>query len=49
MSETNNNTKTKGLKKLTKAFSVPLKTAKGGKDLIADNSKSRKYKVAGEK
>lgn len=40
---------TKGLKLLTKAHSVPMKTAKGGKELVRDTSKVRKYKVAGEK
>lgn len=43
-----NNTKTKGLKKLTKAHSIPQKLAKGGKEFVRDSSKSRKYKVAGE-
>lgn len=47
MSEANN-IKTKGLKKLTKAHSIPLKLAKGGKEFVRDSSKSRKYKVAGE-
>lgn len=37
-----------GLKRLTKPGSVPMKTAKGGKYLERDNSKTRKYKVKGE-
>lgn len=41
--------KTKGLKLLTKAHSVPMRMAKGGKELVRDTSKVRKYKVAGEK
>jgi hypothetical protein len=41
--------KTKGLKMLTKANSVPMKTDKGGKTESRDNSKHRKYKVKGEK
>ncbi len=41
--------KTKGLKQLTKANSIPMRMAKGGKGLERDNSKRRKYKVAGEK
>lgn len=41
--------KTKGLKQLTKANSIPMRMAKGGKELVRDNSKHRKYKVAGEK
>lgn len=44
-----NDTKTKGLKRLTKANSTPVRLAKGGKELVRDNSKQRKYKVAGEK
>lgn len=40
--------KSKGLKMLTKAHSAPVKLAKGGKEFVRDNSKSRKYKVAGE-
>ena len=47
MTKTTN--KTKGLKHLTKAHSVPMKMAKGGKELVKDNSKKRLYKVAGEK
>lgn len=43
------NTKSVGLKRMTKAHSIPLKTAKGGKELVRDSSKERKYKVAGEK
>ena len=39
---------TKGLKKLTKAGSIPLKLDKGGKELVRDNSKKRLYKVKGE-
>lgn len=38
----------RGLKLLTKPNSVPLRTAKGGKELVRDTSKSRKYKVKGE-
>lgn len=41
--------KSKGLKMLTKPNSIPLKTAKGGKEMVRDTSKVRKYKVAGEK
>jgi hypothetical protein len=37
-----------GLKQMTKAHSKPVKLAKGGKELIRDNSKHRKYKVVGE-
>lgn len=40
--------KTKGLKMLTKAGSTPVRLAKGGKELVRDNSKSRKYRVRGE-
>lgn len=40
--------KTKGLKLLTRAGSVPMRLAKGGKELVRDNSKSRKYRVRGE-
>jgi hypothetical protein len=39
----------KGLKRLTKAGSIPMKTAKGGKELVRDASKKRGYKVKGEK
>lgn len=39
---------TKGLKLLTKAGSIPVRLAKGGKEFIRDTSKSRKYKVKGE-
>ena len=39
----------KGLKRLTKAGSIPMKTAKGGKELVRDPSKKRGYKVRGEK
>jgi len=38
-----------GLKKLTKPNSIPLRMAAGGKELVRDNSKQRKYRVAGEK
>jgi len=41
--------KTKGLKLLTKAHSVPMRMAAGGKEFIRDTSKKRLYKVAGEK
>ena len=40
---------TKGLKKLTKPNSIPVRMAAGGKELVRDNSKQRKYRVAGEK
>lgn len=40
---------TKGLKKLTKPNSIPMRMAAGGKELIRDTSKTRKYRVAGEK
>lgn len=40
--------KTKGLKMLTRAGSVPVRLAKGGKELVRDNTKSRKYRVRGE-
>lgn len=40
--------KTKGLKMLTRPGSIPVRLAKGGKELVRDNSKSRKYKVRGE-
>jgi hypothetical protein len=40
--------KTKGLKMLTRAGSVPMRLAKGGKELVRDNTKSRKYRVRGE-
>ena len=40
---------TKGLKKLTKPNSTPMRMAAGGKELVRDNSKTRKYRVAGEK
>lgn len=46
--EDQQNTKTKGLKRLTKANSVPMRMGKGGKELVRDTSKTRKYKVAGE-
>lgn len=41
--------KIKGLKQLTKPHSIPMRMAKGGKELERDNTKQRKYKVAGEK
>ena len=41
--------KTKGLKQLTKPHSIPVRLAPGGKEYLRDNSKARKYKVAGEK
>lgn len=41
--------KTKGLKQMTKANSIPMRMGKGGKELVRDTSKTRKYKVAGEK
>jgi len=41
--------KIKGLKQLTKAHSIPMRMGKGGKELVRDTSKVRKYKVAGEK
>jgi hypothetical protein len=40
--------KTKGLKMLTRAGSVPMRLAKGDKELVRDNTKSRKYRVRGE-
>lgn len=40
--------KTKGLKMLTRSGSVPMRLAKGGKELVRDNTKSRKYRVRGE-
>jgi len=40
--------KTKGLKLLTRPGSIPVRLAKGGKELVRDTSKSRKYKVRGE-
>lgn len=40
----------KGLKSLTKANSVHVRVAPGGKDMITENKKpARKYVVAGEK
>jgi hypothetical protein len=39
----------KGLKQMTKPHSTPVRMAKGGKELVRDTSKERKYKVAGEK
>ena len=38
-----------GLKKMTKPNSIPMRMAKGGKELVRDTSKQRKYRVAGEK
>lgn len=38
-----------GLKKMTKPNSIPMRTAKGGKEMVRDTSKQRKYRVAGEK
>lgn len=38
-----------GLKKMTKAGSIPMRMAKGGKELVRDTSKQRKYRVPGEK
>lgn len=43
-----NKSKTLGLKRLTKAGSIPVRMAKGGKHLERDTSKTRKYKVKGE-
>ena len=40
--------KTKGLKLLTRPGSIPVRLAKGGKELVRDTSKSRKYKVRGD-
>lgn len=37
-----------GLKRMTRANSIMLKTAPGGKDLVKDGSKTRKYTVKGE-
>lgn len=48
MEDQNNNKNTKGLKRMTKPNSVPMRMASGGKGLIRDTSKVRKYKVAGE-
>lgn len=42
-------TKVKGLKTLTKPHSTPVRLAKGGKELMRDNSKQRKYKAGSEK
>lgn len=44
----NNKSSSRGLKLLTKPHSIPMKTAKGGKEMVRDNSKNRKYKVKGE-
>ena len=43
-----NNKQTKGLKRLTNAGSIPVRLKAGGKELIRDTSKSRKYKVKGD-
>lgn len=40
--------KVKGLKRLTKPFSEPVQTDKGGKTVSKDTSKKRLYKVVGE-
>lgn len=40
--------KTKGLKMLTRPGSIPVRLAKGGKELVRDTSKSRKYRIRGE-
>ena len=40
--------KTKGLKMLTRPGSIPMRLAKGGKELVRDNTKARKYRVRGE-
>jgi hypothetical protein len=37
-----------GLKRLTKAGSIPMRLAAGGKELVRDTSKKRLYKVKGE-
>ncbi len=42
------NKQTLGLKRLTKAGSIPVRLKAGGKEYIRDTSKSRKYKVKGE-
>jgi len=38
-----------GLKKMTKPNSIPMRMGKGGKELVRDTTKKRKYRVAGEK
>lgn len=38
-----------GLRQLTRAGSIPMRVAPGGKEMIRDTSKERKYKVKGEK
>jgi len=43
-----NMAKTNGIKSFTKPHSIPVRLAKGGKEYIRDNWKSRKYKVKGE-
>lgn len=40
--------KTNGIKSFTKPNSVAIRLAKGGKEYVRDNTKSRKYKVKGE-
>jgi hypothetical protein len=42
------NKETLGLKRLTKAGSIPMRLDKGGKQLVRDPSKKRLYKVKGE-
>ena len=37
-----------GLKRMTRPNSTMLKTAPGGKELVHDSSKTRKYKLKGE-
>jgi hypothetical protein len=43
------NSTNKGIKSFTKPFSTPVRLAKGGKEFIVDTSKTRLYKVKGEK
>jgi len=43
-----NDTKIKGLKRLTKANSTPVRMVKGGRLMTRDTSKKRLYRVAGE-
>lgn len=45
----NSDKKVNGLKSFTKAGSVPVRLAKGGKEYIQDTKKKRNYKVKGEK
>ena len=40
--------KTKGLKLLTKPHSKPVRLAPGGKSLVPDPTKKRKYKLKSE-